>query len=66
MLEAGGFAEGDRIGCRLDLGAGTLSFFKNGAPHGPGHTGVVGPVKRFVELPNQSGSVTVCEGVSFQ
>jgi hypothetical protein len=47
---AGAFKKGDRLGCRLDLGAGTLSFFKNGAPHGPGHTGVVGPAKRCVEL----------------
>ena len=60
------FEVGDRMGCRLDLGAGTLSFFKNGAPHGPGHTGVVGPVKRCVEIGAQGNSVTVCEGVSFQ
>jgi hypothetical protein len=57
----GGFAAGDRLGCRLDLGAGTLQFFKNGAPHGPGHTGVVGPVKRFVEMCRIGDSVTLCE-----
>ena len=54
------------IGCRLDLGVGTLAFFKNGAPHGPGHTGVVGPVKRCVEMHDQRDSVTVREGASFQ
>jgi hypothetical protein len=57
----GGFAAGDRLGCRLDLGAGTLQFFNNGAPHGPGHTGVVGPVKRFVEICFVGHSVTLCE-----
>ena len=57
----GGFAAGDRLGCRLDLGAGTLQFFKNGAPHGPGHTGVVGPVKRLVEMFHVGASVTLCE-----
>jgi len=60
------FAQGDRLGCRLDLSAGTLSFFKNGAPHGRGHTGIVGPVKRFVELSKTNATVTVCECVSFQ
>jgi len=62
----GAFAQGDRLGCRLDLSAGTLSFFKNGAPHGRGHTGIVGPVKRFVELSKTNATVTVCECVSFQ
>ena len=68
---AGAFAVGDRLGCRLDLGARTLSFFKNGAPHGPGHTGVVGPVKRCVEMyhtqatPYTGDAVTVLSDVSF-
>ena len=57
--KAGGLAAGDRLGCCLDLGAGTLSFFKNGAPHGPGHTSVVGPVKRCVEFSRRGNSVTV-------
>jgi len=64
--QAGAFTEGDRVGFRLDLGAGTLSFFKNGVPHGPGHTGIEGPVKRCVELGYEGLSVTVCECVSFQ
>ena len=63
--EAGAFAQGDRLGCRLDLGARTLSFFKNGAPHGPGHTGVVGPVKRCVEMLWIGNAVTVLGDVAF-
>ena len=60
---AGGFTSGDRLGCRLDLGAGTLVYFKNGAPHGSGHTGVLGPVKRCIEMSTQKGTcVTVLEG----
>ena len=49
---AGAIAEGDWLGMQLDLGAGTLSFFKNGMPHGDTHTGVVGPVKRCIEIDN--------------
>ena len=64
---AGGFAMGDRFGCRLDLGAGTLSFFKNGAPHGATHTGVVGPVRGFVEICGFNGdSVSICAYPSFE
>ena len=62
---AGAFATGDRLGMRLDLNAGTLSFFKNGSPHGPGHTGVAGPVKRCVEMYGADSSVTVLPNVSF-
>ena len=62
--EAGAFKKGDRLGCRLDLDAHTLSFFKNGAPHGPGHTGVVGPVKRCIELADLGTAVIVLGGVS--
>ena len=47
---AGSVPKGDRIGCKLDLGAGTLHFYKDGVKHGPGWTGVVGPVKRCVEM----------------
>ena len=42
--------QGSRLGCKLDLGAGTLHFYKDGVKHGPGWTGVVGPVKRCVEM----------------
>ena len=60
---AGSFESGDRLGCRLDLRAGTLAFFKNDVPHGPGHTGVVAPVKRCIEMSSEKGtSVTVLEG----
>jgi hypothetical protein len=35
--EAGGYEKGDRVGMLLDLGDGSLRFFKNGAQHGPGY-----------------------------
>ena len=47
---AGAFQPGDRVGLRLDLSARTLTFTKNGSPHGPGHTNVVGPVLPCVEM----------------
>ena len=47
---AGMVPQGSRLGCKLDLGAGTLHFYKDGVKHGPGWTGVVGPVKRCVEM----------------
>ena len=59
--KAGAFAQGDRVGCKLDLGAGTLAFYKNGVKHGPGHTGVAGPVKRCVELYHQNDRVTLLQ-----
>jgi hypothetical protein len=34
--EAGGFEQGGRVGVLLDLGGGSLRFFRNGAQHGPG------------------------------
>eukprot|EP00937_MAST-01D_sp_MAST-1D-sp2_P004294 g4294.t1 len=63
---AGNFAVGDRLGWRLDLGAGTLSFWKNGAPHGAMHTGIVGPVRGFVELFARGDSVSICPRPLFE
>jgi hypothetical protein len=34
--EAGRFECGDKVGILLDLGAGSMQFFKNGSKHGPG------------------------------
>ena len=56
---AGHVPEGARLGCKLDLGAGTLTFYLNGVKHGPGWTGIVGPVKRCVEIYEQGDSVTL-------
>ena len=56
---AGKVPEGARLGCKLDLGAGTLTFYLNGVKHGPGWTGIVGPVKRCVEIGSQGNSVTL-------
>ena len=57
--EAGRVPEGARLGCKLDLGAGTLTFYLNGVKHGPGWTGIVGPVKRCVEFYGAGTSVTL-------
>ena len=57
--EAGEVPEGARLGCKLDLGAGTLTFYLNGVKHGPGWTGIVGPVKRCVEIGYPGDSVTL-------
>ena len=56
---AGQVPVGARLGCKLDLGAGTLTFYLNGVKHGPGWTGIVGPVKRCVELYSEGYSVTL-------
>ena len=56
---AGRVPEGARLGCKLDLGAGTLTFYLNGVKHGPGWTGIVGPVKRCVEIGGKGHSVTL-------
>ena len=56
---AGEVPEGARLGCKLDLGAGTLTFYLNGVKHGPGWTGVVGPVKRCVEIYSRGDSFTL-------
>jgi hypothetical protein len=43
---AGSFDKGDKVGMLLDLDDGSLLFFKNGEPHGPGYPAgsVTGPV----------------------
>ena len=55
---AGGFEQGDRVGVLLDLGDGSLRFFRNGAQHGPGYAAgsVTGPVVAAVQMyfPNDS------------
>jgi hypothetical protein len=49
---AGGYKEGDRVGVLLDLGDGSLRFFRNGAQHGPGYAAgsVTGPVVAAVQM----------------
>jgi hypothetical protein len=55
---AGHFEQGDRVGVLLDLGDGSLCFFKNGVQHGPGYAAgsVTGPVVAAVQMyvPNES------------
>jgi hypothetical protein len=56
---AGGFEQGDRAGVLLDLGDGSLRFFKNDAQHGPGYKAgsVAGPVVVAVQMFNLNDSV---------
>jgi hypothetical protein len=50
--EAGAYKQGDRVGVLLDLGNGSLRFFKNGVEHGPGYAAgsVTGPVVAAVQM----------------
>jgi hypothetical protein len=57
--EAGGYEQGDRMGVLLDLGDGSLRYFKNGVQHGPGYAAgsVTGPVVAAVKMWNENSSV---------
>jgi hypothetical protein len=50
--EAGEYKQGDHVGVMLDLGNGSLRFFKNGVQHGPGYAAgsVTGPVVVAVQM----------------
>jgi hypothetical protein len=50
--EAGKYKQGDRVGMLLDLGNGSLRFFKNGVENGPGYAAgsVTGPVVAAVQM----------------
>ena len=54
----GGYKQGDRVGVLLDLGDGSLRFFKNGAQHGPGYGAgtVAGPVVAAVQMYDDNDS----------
>jgi hypothetical protein len=56
---AGGFEQGDRVGVLLDLGDGSLRFFKNGVQNGPGYAAgsVTGPVVAAVQMLDHNDSV---------
>jgi hypothetical protein len=49
---SGEYKQGDRVGVLLDLGNGSLRFFKNGVQHGPGYAAgsVTGPVVAAVQM----------------
>jgi hypothetical protein len=57
--QAGEYKKGDRAGMLLDLGNGSLRFFKNGVQHGPGYSAdsVTGPVVAAVQMCNKDESV---------
>jgi hypothetical protein len=61
---AGGFKKADRVGVLLDLGDGSLRFFKNGAQHGPGYAAgsVTGPVVAAVQMSYSHNSVRLLGG----
>jgi hypothetical protein len=56
---AGGYKQGDHVGVLLDLGNGSLRFFKNGVQHGPGYPAgsVTGPVVAAVQMYSKDESV---------
>jgi hypothetical protein len=56
---AGDYKQGDRVGMLLDLGNGSLRFFKNGVQHGPGYAAgsVTGSVVAAVQLYYKDASV---------
>ena len=56
---AGPYTQGDRVGVLLDLGSGSLRFFKNGVAHGPGYAAgsVTGPVVAAAQMYNKDSSV---------
>ena len=56
---AGGYEQGDRVGVLLDLGDGSLRFFRNDAQHGPGYAAgsVTGPVVAAVQMDISNESV---------
>lgn len=56
----GQFNPGDRVGCLLDLDAGSLRFFRNGQACGDGFTnGVRGPLVRGVQLTSGGDTVLI-------
>jgi hypothetical protein len=53
------YKQGDRVGVLLDLGNGSLRFFKNGVQNGPGYLAgsVTGPVVVALHMYETCGSV---------
>jgi hypothetical protein len=63
-FEPGSYDQGDRVGLLLDLDDGSLRFFKNGAPHGPGFPAgtVTGPLAHAVQMTYEGESVRLKPG----
>jgi hypothetical protein len=56
---AGGYKQGDRVGMLLDLGNGSLRFFRDGVQNGPGYPAgsVTGPVVHALQMYTKDDSV---------
>ena len=58
--KAGSINEGQIIGMEADLDKGTLRFWVDGKPHGPGHSsGVTGRLRWAVSLYFKGGAVQI-------
>jgi hypothetical protein len=56
----GGIYDGQILTLRLDTGLGSLSFFRDGKPHGPGYTsGVKGPLRWAVTMADKDDAVQI-------
>jgi hypothetical protein len=58
ITHAGSFEQGGRVGLLLDLGGGSLRFFKNGVQNGPGYGAgcVTGAVVAALQMYNPNDS----------
>jgi len=58
--KAGGFSSGQVLTMQVDMDAGTLKFWVDGKPHGPGYTsGVTGPLRWATTLRNTGNAVEI-------
>ena len=57
---AGGFKSGQVLTMQMDTDAGTLKFWLDGNPHGPGYTsGVTGPLRWAATVANIGNTVEI-------
>jgi hypothetical protein len=56
---AGDIEEGQIVSMEADLDKGTLRFWVDGKPHGPGHSGVTGRLRWAVCLYYKGGAVQI-------
>ena len=57
---AGTIEPGQVLAMQVDMDAGTLKFWVDGKPHGPGYTsGVTGPLRWATALPSTGNTVEI-------